>query len=45
MNKRRRVIRRAISSVMLAVAYLRRSGLQTWIYSGGTIDFLRVFAP
>jgi hypothetical protein len=30
---------------MLAVAYLRRSVLQTWIYSGGTIDFLRVFAP
>jgi phosphoserine phosphatase len=25
--------------------YLRRSGFQTWICSGGTIDFLRVFAP
>jgi hypothetical protein len=25
--------------------YLRRSGFQTWISSGGTIDFLRVFAP
>jgi hypothetical protein len=25
--------------------YLRRSGFQAWICSGGTIDFLRVFAP
>jgi hypothetical protein len=27
------------------LVYLRRSGFQTWICSGGTIDFLRVFAP
>jgi phosphoserine phosphatase len=27
------------------LAYLRRNGFQTWISSGGMIDFLRVFAP
>jgi hypothetical protein len=27
------------------LAYLRRNGFQTWICSGGTVDFLRVFAP
>src|SRR5262249_37788622 len=27
------------------LAYLRRNGFQTWICSGGTIDFVRVFAP
>jgi len=27
------------------LAYLRRNSFQTWISSGGTIDFLRVFAP
>jgi phosphoserine phosphatase len=27
------------------LAYLRRNGFQTWISSGGTIDFLRVIAP
>src|SRR5215468_6568489 len=27
------------------LAYLRRNGFQTWICSGGTIDFIRVFAP
>jgi phosphoserine phosphatase len=27
------------------LAYLRRNGFQTWICSGGTIDFLRVYAP
>jgi hypothetical protein len=27
------------------LAYLRRNGFQTWICSGGTVDFLRVYAP
>ena len=27
------------------LAYLRRNGFQTWLCSGGTIDFLRVYAP
>lgn len=27
------------------LVYLRRNGFQTWICSGGTTDFLRVFAP
>ncbi|HEU0184520.1 MAG TPA: HAD family hydrolase [Blastocatellia bacterium] len=27
------------------LAYLRRNGFQTWISSGGMIDFLRVIAP
>jgi len=27
------------------LAYLRRNSFQTWICSGGTIDFVRVFAP
>jgi phosphoserine phosphatase len=27
------------------LAYLRRNGFQTWICTGGTIDFVRVFAP
>jgi phosphoserine phosphatase len=27
------------------LAYLRASGFQTWISSGGTLDFIRVFAP
>ncbi|HYW11890.1 MAG TPA: HAD family hydrolase, partial [Longimicrobium sp.] len=27
------------------LAYLRANGFQTWISSGGTLDFIRVFAP
>jgi phosphoserine phosphatase len=27
------------------LGYLRRNGFQTWISSGGTIDFIRAFAP
>ncbi|MBO0727300.1 MAG: haloacid dehalogenase-like hydrolase [Blastocatellia bacterium] len=27
------------------LAYLRQNGFRTWISSGGTIDFLRAFAP
>jgi hypothetical protein len=27
------------------LAYLRRNGFQTWLCSGGTIDFMRAFAP
>ncbi len=27
------------------LAYLRASGFRTWICSGGTLDFVRVFAP
>jgi hypothetical protein len=27
------------------LGYLRRNGFQTWICSGGTIDFIRAFAP
>jgi phosphoserine phosphatase len=27
------------------LVYLRRNGFQTWLCSGGTIDFMRVFAP
>ncbi|MGH9939705.1 MAG: haloacid dehalogenase-like hydrolase [Blastocatellia bacterium] len=27
------------------LAYLRRNGFQIWLCSGGTIDFMRVFAP
>jgi phosphoserine phosphatase len=27
------------------LAYLRQNGFQTWICTGGTIDFVRVFAP
>ena len=27
------------------LAYLRQKGFKTWISSGGTIDFIRVFAP
>ena len=27
------------------LAYLRKNGFQTWISSGGTVDFIRVYAP
>jgi hypothetical protein len=35
----------AYQPMMELLGYLRRNGFQTWICSGGTIDFMRVFAP
>jgi len=41
----RRFTELAYQPMIELLAYLRRSGFQTWICSGGTIDFLRVYAP
>lgn len=35
----------AYQPMMELLGYLRRHGFKTWICSGGTIDFMRVFAP
>jgi phosphoserine phosphatase len=35
----------AYQPMLELLAYLRASGFQTWISSGGTLDFIRVFAP
>ncbi|HEX6037243.1 HAD family hydrolase [Longimicrobium sp.] len=35
----------AYQPMLELLAYLRANGFQTWISSGGTMDFIRVFAP